>query len=258
MAALAFKINVNKSTISRTVAKDLNIKSYCLRKCHLLTAALMERQLIKGTALLNELKHGLSSQVRFFSDEKKFIQDKLHNRQNNRFITENPEGVPIVMSTKFPTSVTVLGIVSSDGDVMHPYFFPEGLRVATNNYIKVLKTVVKPWMVGVASKSPYVFQQDSAPVHMAHMTQAWLYQQLPCHWPLDLWSPSSPDLNPLDYYVWGVLEKVNYHPCNTKQELKDAIVGAMDHMDRMKVKKACSTFRHRLKAVIEKKGGHIE
>ena len=79
MATLAFEINVNKSTISRTVAKDLNMKSYCLRKHHLLTAALMEQWLIKGTALLNELKHGSSGNVKFFSDEKKFIQDKLHN-----------------------------------------------------------------------------------------------------------------------------------------------------------------------------------
>ena len=47
MVALAFEINVNKSTISRTVAKDLNMKSYCLRKHHLLTAALMEQWLIK-------------------------------------------------------------------------------------------------------------------------------------------------------------------------------------------------------------------
>ena len=35
-AALAFEINVNMSAISRTVAKDLNMKSYCLRKRHLL------------------------------------------------------------------------------------------------------------------------------------------------------------------------------------------------------------------------------
>ena len=161
------------------------------------------------------------------------------------------------MSTKFPTFVMVLGTMSSDGDIMPPYFFSKGLRVAANNYIKVLETVVKPQMVGVGSKRPYVFQQDSAPVHMACMTQAWLYQQLPRHWPSDLWSPSSPDLNPLDYYFWRVLEKVNYCPYNTKQELKDAIVGAMDHMDRMEVKKACSTFCYRLKVIIEK-GGHIE
>ena len=200
----------------------------------------MERRLIKRTASLNELKHGSSGHVRFFSDEKKFIQDKLHNRQNNRFITDDPEEVPIVISAKFPTSVMALGVVSSDRDVMPPYFFSD--RVAANDYIKVLETVVKPWMVGVAGERPYVFQQDSAPVHMACTTQAWLYQQLPRHWPLDLWPPSSPDLNPLDYYVWGVLEKVNYRPHNTKQQLKDAIVGAIDHMDRMEVKKACSTF----------------
>ena len=170
MAALAFEMNVNKSTISRTVAKDLNMKSYCLRKRYLLTAALMEQWLIKGTALLNELKHGSSGHVRFFSDEKKFIQDKLHNQQNDRFITDDPEKVPIVMSTKFPTSIMVLGIVLSDGDVMPPSFFTESLRVAANNYIKVLETVVKPWMVGVAGKRLYVFQQDSASAHMAHMT----------------------------------------------------------------------------------------
>ena len=165
-------MNVNKSTIFRTVAKDLNMKSYCLRKRHLFTAALMKRRLIKGTALLNELKHGLSGHVIFFSKEKKFIQDKLHNRQNDRFITDDPEEVPIVMSTKFPTSVMVLDVVSSDGDAMPPYFFPEGLRVAANDYIKVLETVVKPWMVGVAGERPYVFQQDSAPAHMARTTQA--------------------------------------------------------------------------------------
>ena len=150
MAALAFEMNVNKSTISRTVAEDLNMKSYCLRMRHLLTATLMEQRLIKGIALFNELKHGSSGHVRFFSDEKKFIQDKLHNRQNDRFITDDPEEVLIVMSTKFSTSVMVLGVVSSDGDVMPPYFFPESLKVAANDYIKVLETVVKPWMVGVA------------------------------------------------------------------------------------------------------------
>ena len=95
MAALAFEMNVNKSTIFRTVAKDLNMKSYCLRKRHLLTAALIEQRLIKGTALLNELKHGSFSHVRFFSDEKKFIQDKLYNGQNDHFITDNPEEFPL-------------------------------------------------------------------------------------------------------------------------------------------------------------------
>ena len=56
----------------------------------------------------------------------------------------------------------VLDVVLSDGDIMPPYFFPEGLKVTANDYIKVLETVVKPWMVGVAGNRPYVFQQDCA------------------------------------------------------------------------------------------------
>ena len=167
-------MKVKESTISRTVAKDLNMKSYCLRKHHLFTAALMEQRLIKGTALLNELKHGSSGHVRFFSDEKKLIQDKLHNQQNDCFFTDDPEEVPIVISTKFPTFVMVLGVVSSDGDIMPPYFFPKGLRMPANDYIKVLETMVKPWMVGVAGERLYIFQQDSVPAYMVRTNQAWL------------------------------------------------------------------------------------
>ena len=98
-----------------------------------------------------------------------------------------------IRSPKFVTKVAPL-------DIMPPYFFPNGLRVATNDYIKVLETMVNPWVIGVAGERLYVFQQDSVPAHMAHTTQAWLYQQLPPQLP-DLWPLPSPDLNPLDYYI---------------------------------------------------------
>ena len=39
------------------------------------------------------------------------------------------------------------------------------------------------------------------------------------------WPPNSPDLNPLDYCVWSIIEKkVDKHPHNTKDSLKAAIV----------------------------------
>ena len=99
------------------------------------------------------------------------------------------------------------------------------LRVGANEYLEVMRTTVKTWMDNVARRrgqeDNYVFQKDSAPAHKARVTQTWLYQEVPHHWSPDLWPPSSPDCNPLDYYVWGVLErKVNYRPYNTKEELK--------------------------------------
>ena len=137
----------------------------------------------------------------------------------------------------------VLGVVSSNGDVMPPHFFEQGLRVNADGYIHVLETVVKPWMDLVANGSPYVFQQDSAPAHKARRTQAWLYDNMPHHWSPDLWPPSSPDCNPLDYFVWGVVEReVDTVPYNTIGALRQAIVDAMGNIHKGTLVCACSHF----------------
>ena len=44
----------------------------------------------------------------------------------------------------------------------------------------------------------------------------------------NLWPLSSPDLNPLDYYMWGIVKReVNKHPHNTISSLMEATVRAM-------------------------------
>ena len=47
------------------------------------------------------------------------------------------------MSTMFPAKVMVLGVVSSEGDIMPPHFFQRGLRVNAEVYVDVMKDVVK-------------------------------------------------------------------------------------------------------------------
>jgi hypothetical protein len=67
----------------------------------------------------------------FFSDEKKFTKDQEINRRMNRWLCSDPSEVPIIMSTKFPATVMVLGVVSNEGDVMPTHFFPKGLKINT-------------------------------------------------------------------------------------------------------------------------------
>ena len=130
---------------------------------------------------------------------------------------------------------------------MDPVFVPDGLRLGAKDYVRLLEDHVKPWMDRVAKGKPYVFQQDSAPAHKARTTQAWLFTNVPYHWTPDLWPPSSPDCNPLDYFVWGVLEReVNSRPYNTKEALKAAVRDAVGNLNRDAVVKACSSFRSRL------------
>src|SRR5687767_6564444 len=61
--------------------------------------------------------------------------------------------------------------------------------------------------------SNWIFQQDSAPAHSARKTQTWMRDNLPDFLSPSDWPPSSPDLNPLDYKLWDVLEEIG---CNKK------------------------------------------
>jgi len=50
----------------------------------------------------------------------------------------------------------------------------------------------------------FVFQQDKAPAHHAKDTIKLLQQETPDFIGPDLWPPNSPDLNQVDYKVWGI------------------------------------------------------
>ena len=51
----------------------------------------------------------------------------------------------------------------------------------------------------------FTFQQDGAPVHRACETVELLKAVTPDFIPPNLWPPNSPDLNPVDYKIWGIL-----------------------------------------------------
>ena len=92
------------------------------------------------------------------------------------WIATNNRDVPRVMKTKFPATVMVFGMVSSESHIMPPHIF-EGLKVNTKVYLDVLKSVVIPWCNQVAGGRPWVWQQDSSPAHKSKETQAWLQKE---------------------------------------------------------------------------------
>ena len=82
-----------------------------------------------------------------------------------------------VMKTKFPATVMVFGVVSSEGHIMPPHIFEVGLKVNTKVYLDVLKSVVIPWCNQVAGGRPLLWQQDPALAHKSKETQAWLQKE---------------------------------------------------------------------------------
>ena len=91
-------------------------------------------------------------------------------------IVTNIRDVPRVMKTKFPATVMVFAVVSSEGHIMPPHF-EVGLKVNTKVYLDVLKCVVIPWCNQVAGGKPWVWQQGSTPAHKSKETQTWLQKE---------------------------------------------------------------------------------
>ena len=175
------------------------------------------------------------------------------------WIATNNRDVPRVMKTMFLATVMVFGVISSEGHIMPPHIFQVSLKVNTKVYLDVLKSVVIPWCNQVACGRPCVGQQDSVPAHKSKETQAWLQKECYDFVPFSCWPPSSPDLNPLDYFVWSYIENItNMTSHNTKASLIAAIRWVFAELPLALAEKACSQFQIRIEVLIEAEGCYIE
>ena len=66
------------------------------------------------------------------------------------WIATNNRDMPRVIKTKYPATVMVFGVVSSEGHIKPPHIFEVGLKVNTKMYLDVLKNAVFPWCNQVA------------------------------------------------------------------------------------------------------------
>ncbi len=112
-------------------------------------------------------------------------------------------------------------------------------------YLDVLQSKVKPRMEEKAKEKLYIFQQDGAPAYMSHLIQNWLSDNIEMFWSEEFWPPNSPDVNPMDYYVWGVLERDSNKISHlTAKSLRSAIDEAVANLDPQHLVNACGRFRH--------------
>ena len=258
MTKLARARQVSRSTVGRAVRGDLGMKSFVRKRQNLLTEGAKALRKERAPKVLNHLKHR-GSDVRVFVDEKKFVVEEVANRQNARYIAYSPDDVAPVVKGKNPASVMVFGAVASDGRVMPPHFIPAGVRIGAEEYLTILKESLIPWMMKHYDLDKVMLVQDSAPAHASHRVQDFLERRIPLYVPKDIWPSNSPDLNPCDFWMWGVLEqKSNSKAHASVSDLKKAIQRAAGAIDPEEARRACSAFRRRLERVRDANGGHIE
>ena len=100
-------------------------------------------------------------------------------------------------------SVMVWAGISGKGET-DIVFVPECTKISANSYHKFnlskhVSQINKTFVKG----NSWIFQQDEARAHSAKLTQEWLSKIVQEFIYKNEWPPSSPDLNPCDFYLWG-------------------------------------------------------
>ena len=74
-----------------------------------------------------------------------------------------------------------------------------------------------------------------------------------------LWPLNSPDLNPVDYKIWSLVqEHVYQQPINNIDELRECIAAVWEAVDQRVIDAAIRQSRERLLACLKAKEGHFE
>jgi hypothetical protein len=106
----------------------------------------------------------------------------------------------------------------------------------------VLTNIVEPQNQTIFENRPWIFQQDSAPVHKAKTMQQQLEKHVPEIISSEHWPSTSPDLIPFDYNLCSVLGSMVYtRSHHNLKSLRQALVEATDNFPMDVVHTAINT-----------------
>ena len=259
---LAKEAHVSPSTMQRLLKSDLKVKPYKITKRQLLSEATKNKRFERAKMLLTRLSDDTQPTV-LWTDEKLFTVQAIHNSQNDRVWTKNKDSVSVEKRTSFrrqkPASVMVWGGVTSSGQKSPLIFVEDGVKVNQHVYLDMLKEKVLPWVDTLPGDEGVTLQQDGATAHTANLVQAWCKDNFKSFWSKELWPPSSPDLNPMDFGIWSILEqKACTQSHSSVEALKQKLIKSWDEIDVQTVRATCDQVIPRLRRVIRQKGGYIE
>ncbi|XP_055643520.1 uncharacterized protein LOC129779828 [Toxorhynchites rutilus septentrionalis] len=256
---MAKELGISQSTMKTILKDDLRLISYRKQRVHGLTEKQKAGRVQRCRQLLK--RHGGCEIL--FSDKKLFLLQDHHNQQNDRIyaahLSDFPRDKLAVQGFQNVSRVMVWGCFSKNLKV--PLLFIEpGVKINTKYYIdNVLKNHLLPIVKKHYKKTPYCFQQDSAPSHQTKATQAWCEDNFPDFISSKEWPASSPDLNPLDFSAWGyMLGKLGSTKGLTVDTFKQRLEKVWNEMPQDIVRASCNAFQQRLRLVIKAKGERFE
>lgn len=197
-----------------------------------------------------------------FTDEARFHNNGTVNRHNMHYWSvDNPHWV---RQTAFQVQWGVNVWCGIMGDhLIGPHFF-EG-HLTGNRYLRFLQDELPPFLehVPLLDRCRMWFQHDGAPPHAAVVVRNHLHATYPDKWigrggPIP-WPARSPDLTPLDFFLWGHVKQLVYaqEPA-TPGHLRQLITEACRSVSPEMLQRARRSLQHRAQLCIDHGGRQFE
>lgn len=229
---LAAELGVSRMTIWRII-HDAGLYPYHFQRVQPLYPGDRERRREYCHWFLNQPRVNLRNfgwNV-LFTDESEFTRNGINNLHNRHlYAEENPHGI-IEARHQRKFSLNVWGGIVGD-QLIGPFFLPPHLN-GHNFLVNQLPVLLED--VPIDLRRHMWFMHDGAPAHFSLIVRNWLSQPFNygLHWigrdgPV-AWPARSPDLNPLDFFLWGHCSALVYStPVNDVDDLRQRIIDAFD------------------------------
>ena len=255
---LSSEMSLGHATVWRILRKDLKMYPYKPKNVQPLTEAHKAGRLEFSRWLLDQPEE--FADYVLWSDEK-MLEEKIRpNKQNERYWgVVDPEIEEECRVQGGKKIMCWAGLIHGEV-ILH--WFEEG-TVNQLVYLDMLENVVWPRIRSVSSRRQYFFQQDGATAHTTLRVREWLatkfreriisrYTNIP-------WPSRSPDLSPLDYWLWSVcLAELRRNPPSDMEELKEIVQEYINSLEPGEIIKACRDITPKAMACIESNGGVFE
>lgn len=261
---MASELNLSQSRVWRTLHQN-RFKPYKIHVSHTLLPGDNLRRLEYCNWLLGRIENDenfLNNII--WTDESKFTNSGMFNRNTEHYwAVENPrQNRARRPQNRFGINVW-MGILGNR--LLGPVMYEETLN--GERYLNLLRTYVSNYLdnnIPLNQLQHLWWQQDGAPAHNAAVVSNYLNQEFPNRWignrGVIEWPARSPDLSPLDYFLWGYV-KNNIYKLDAPQnieELRDRLQNAFDAVPRRTIQRAVQNARRRAQLCINQDGQIIE
>lgn len=261
---------VSKSTFNRITKHDLKKRPYRIQRLHQVMDVQTAARVRMGRFLASKPLDWFRDLV--VSDEAWFtLSGHVFNAKNTVCYGNDGEGRPaqwVSQAVQSPDKVMVFCLLKGSGEKFGPYFIPPDEPVNQFSYRELLEKTVFPLMMLMLGRAVWGrtwWQQDGAKPHQARMVMQWLdgifgerLLALKSLRGVD-WAPSSPDMNPVDYYLWPRMKSLTYAPPPpTMTRLRRKITVVFGGIPAEEVSRAVLSMKKRGRMLVQAGGKQFE